>query len=104
MINLPDYIKESNIEYIQHRLKDIASISLKKILNKHYTELGIKYKKDIKNLSFKEELSIILTGFNTEPVFQLCFYIYDENDFYLGYYQYLTDLDFTYVDEFFVAR
>ena len=50
MINLPDYIKESNIEYIQHRLKDIASISLKKILNKHYTELGIKYKKDIKNL------------------------------------------------------
>ncbi|WLS90711.1 hypothetical protein [Gilliamella apicola] len=42
MINLPDYIKESNIEYIQHRLKDIASISLKKILNKHYMELGIK--------------------------------------------------------------
>lgn len=104
MINLPDYIIESNIDYILHRLKDIASIRLKNILNEYYMDLGIKNKKDIQYLSFKESLSIILTGFYTQPVFELRFNIYNENEFYIGYYQYLTEFDFTYVDEFFVAK
>ncbi|PIT56276.1 hypothetical protein [Snodgrassella alvi] len=100
---LPDYVDESNIDYINNHLKNIAIINLEKILHVNYMDIGIEYKKDIKYLTFQESLRLILTGYYTEPIFEMRLNIY-KDDFYLGYYQYLTKLDFTFVDEFFVAR
>jgi hypothetical protein len=103
MMLLSDYLKSTDIELIHNKLKKLAMTSLTHILNNNYTELELNTKQDIQTLTFQESLSVILTGDYTELVFQMCLKIY-KDEMYLGYYHYLTTLDLTFVDEFFVIR
>lgn len=100
---LSDYLKSTDIELINTKLKKVAMTNLKHILNDHYTELELNTKQDTQTLTFHESLSVILTGDYNEPVFQMCLKIY-KDEMYLGYYHYLTTLDLTFVDEFFVIK
>ncbi|MCO6518982.1 hypothetical protein [Snodgrassella sp.] len=100
---LSEYIKNIDIDLIDKKLKNVAIISLHNILEENYMDLGLKDKNDVNYLSFKESLSLILTGCYTEPVLKMRLNIYIK-DIFLGYYEYISKLDLTYIDEFFVVQ
>lgn len=102
-MSLADYITDNDISFLNNKLRNLSILSLAVILRENYMDLGLDNENDIEYLSFKESLSLVLTGNYTEPVFEMRLNIY-KNDIFLGYYQYLCKLDFTYVDEFFVVR
>ena len=88
-------ISEANI--CRGRLKELAYSSLNEIFEKNKNGDDLSAIKNVKN--FKDKLSIVISDFGNASSYEFKIYFYEGNS-NIGYYLYITDIRFHFLDEY----
>lgn len=95
-----DLNDKSVIDKIIKELEKLSLENLKSILLDLQEELNLK----LKEITFENNLLLILTSAELEtPVFELKIKLF-HNEKYIGYYSYITNMEFGFVDEYFCLK